>query len=276
MDTAVVATYCLTDDLLQAVGHDECSRRRVSDAEVITTALVAVRLFSGNFVSARAFLKSHGYIPKMLSKSQFNRRLHRAAPLLRLLFALLAEVHKKQTEEDVYLIDSFPIPACDNVRISRCRIYQGEAKEAFRGYIASKRRFFFGLKIHLLVSSEGRPVEVSLAPGSASDVRVMKRFDFELPDGSVVYGDKAYNDYDFEDLLAGAGEVKLLPLRKKNSKRAVPAFVRYLQHAYRKQVETTGSNIERRLPASIHAVTSEGFELKVFLFVLSISFDAFV
>ena len=83
MDTAVVATYCLTSgDLLQAVGHAECSRRRVSDAEVITTALVAVRLFSGNFVSARAFLESHGYIPRMLSKSQFNRRLHRAAPLL--------------------------------------------------------------------------------------------------------------------------------------------------------------------------------------------------
>ena len=82
--------------------------------------------------------------------------------------------------------------------------------------------------------------------------------------------------YDFEDLLAEAGEIELLPLRKKNSKRGVPAFVRYLQHAYRKQVETTGSDIERRLPASIHAVTSEGFELKVFLFVLSINFDAFV
>ena len=275
MDTAVVATYCLTSgDLLQAVGHAECSRRRVSDAEVITTALVAVRTFGGNFVSARAFLKSHGYIPKMLSEeSQFNRRLHRAAPLLGLLFALLAEVHKKQTEEDVYLIGSFPIPACDNIRISQCRIYQ---KEAFRGYISSKRRFFFGLKIHLLVTSEGRPVEVSLTPGSASDVRVMKRFDFELPANSTVYDDKAYNDYDFEDLLAEAGEIELLPLRKKNSKRAVPAFVRYLQHAYRKQVETTGSEIERRLPASIHAVTSEGFELKVFLFVLSISFDALV
>jgi hypothetical protein len=38
-------------------------------------------------------------------------------------------------------------------------------------------------------------------------------------------------------------------------------------------VETAGSDLEKKLPASIHAVTSEGFELKTFLFVLSMSFD---
>ena len=101
-----------------------------------------------------------------------------------------------------------------------------------------------------------------------------EQFDFNLPAGSTVYGDKAYNDYDFEDLLAEAAEINLSPIRKKNSKRAEPAYVEYLQHSYRKQVETAGSNIERKLPASIHAVTSEGFELKVFLFVLSLSFDS--
>ncbi len=94
-----------------------------------------------------------------------------------------------------------------------------------------------------------------------------------LDEGSTVYGDKAYNDYDFEDLLAEAGQINLSPLRKENSKRAEPAYIEYLQHTYRKQIETAGSNIERKLPASIHAVTSEGFELKVFLFVLSLSYD---
>jgi len=67
-----------------------------------------------------------------------------------------------------------------------------------------------------------------------------------------------------------------LPLRKKNSKRAVPAYVEYLQHTYRKRIETAGSNIEKKLPASIHAVTAKGFELKVFLFVLALSFDGLI
>lgn len=146
----------------------------------------------------------------------------------------------------------------------------------YRGCIASKRRFFYGLRIHVIATAKGRPVEVVLAPGAEHDVKALKQFDFDLPEEAVVYGDKAYDDYDFEDLLEEAAEIDLLPLRKKNSKRAVPAYVEYLQHTYRKRIETAGSNIEKKLPASIHAVTAEGFELKVFLFVLALSFDGLI
>jgi hypothetical protein len=280
VDTKVTATYCLTDEMLQASDHTEPWQRTFSDAEVLTTALVAADTFGGSFVKARAFLKSVGYMPDMLSKSQFNRRLHKAAPLLRLLFFMLAEVHKTResekaredgsTDESVYLVDSFPVAVCDNIRIDRCKLYE---KEEYRGYTASKRRFFYGLKIHVLVTSSGDPVEVFFTPGNRNDTRALKQFDFDLPDGSTVHGDKAYNDYDFEDLLAEAAEINLSPLRKKNSKRKESAPVRFLQHLRRKRVETAGSDLEKKLPASIHAVTSEGFELKTFLFVLSMSFD---
>jgi len=254
----------------------------MSDAEVIATALVAMRLFGGNFASARLYLESEGYVPRMLSKSQFNRRLHRAASLLPLLFGTLACWWKAQAEEDIYLVDSFLrrnlcLPVCDNIRISRCRLYPlGATGDIYRGYMATGRRFFYGLRIHLIVTAEGYPVEAFLAPGASRGAQALKRFDFDLPEETVVYGDKAYNDYDFEDLLEEAAEIDLLPLRKKNSKRAVPAYVEYLQHTYRKRIETAGSNIEKKLPASIHAVTAEGFELKVFLFVLALSFDGLI
>jgi hypothetical protein len=187
---------------------------------------------------------------------------------------MLAEVHKKRESESegdsVFLVDSFPMPVCDNIRIDQCRLYQ---KEEYRGYVASKRRFFYGLKIHAMVTSSGDPVEVFFTPGNRNDTRGMKQFDFDLPAGSTVHGDKAYNDYDFEDLLAEAASINLSPLRKKNSKRKESASVRFLQHLRRKRVETAGSNLEKKRPASVHAVTSEGFEMKVFLFVLSLSFD---
>jgi hypothetical protein len=38
----------------------------------------------------------------------------------------------------------------------------------------------------------------------------------------VLYGDKAYNEYFTEDVLADACRIDLLPHRKKNSTRAVP------------------------------------------------------
>jgi hypothetical protein len=41
-------------------------------------------------------------------------------------------------------------------------------------------------------------------------------------------------------------------------------------------VETAGSLIEQLLPKSIHAVTSQGFELKVALFVIAYSLDCYL
>jgi hypothetical protein len=36
----IITIYCIVDDLLKVISHQEDSRRKVSDSEVITTALV--------------------------------------------------------------------------------------------------------------------------------------------------------------------------------------------------------------------------------------------
>jgi hypothetical protein len=98
----------------------------------------------------------------------------------------------------------------------------------------------------------------------------LKLYHFDLPAGSQLTGDKAYNDYEVEDMLKEA-DLHSSPLRKKNSKRPSPPWVTYLMSSYRKLIETTGSMIEQLLPKHIHAVTDKGFELKVALFVLACS-----
>jgi hypothetical protein len=65
-------------------------------------------------------------------------------------------------------------------------------------------------------------------------------------------------------------------MRKKNTKRALPQEIVFVQHYHRKRSETVGSLIEQRLPKSIHAVTSQGFEWKVALFVVAYSLDCYI
>lgn len=103
-----------------------------------------------------------------------------------------------------------------------------------------------------------------------ADVNALHVFTFDLPEGSTVYADSAFTDYTLEDVMAAAG-IHLKPFRKKNAKRPVPPWIAYLQARGRNTVETTGSLIERLLPKHIHAVTAQGFELKVMLFVLACS-----
>ncbi len=89
------------------------------------------------------------------------------------------------------------------------------------------------------------PVEFLLSPGSVGDVSGLYGFDFDLPEGATNIGDKAYNLYWLEDVMAEAG-VKLLPVRKKNSKRPLKPWERGLQLQCRQNVETAGSLIERK------------------------------
>jgi hypothetical protein len=271
MDAQIVAVYCLCDDILKGLHHYEDPRRQMSDAEVMTTSIVAALFFGGNVETSREFMQEQGYIPKMLEKSRFNRRQHQVKDLFLTLFNVLGEVWKALNSDSLYVLDSFPIAACDNYRIRRCHLYQGEA---WRGYQASKKRYFYGLKIHVMVTKRGQPVEFFLTPGSWSDTRALQMYTLDVPEGSVITGDKAYTNYAFEDLLEVAG-IDLEPLRKKNSLRPVPPWTHYLLSSYRKMVETSGSMIERLLPKHIHAVTPQGFELKVALFVLAASFNYF-
>ena len=64
------ALYCIVDDLLKAVGHRDDCRRAMTDAEVLTTALVAAHCFGGNVEHSRRFLRETGLVPRMLSRSR--------------------------------------------------------------------------------------------------------------------------------------------------------------------------------------------------------------
>jgi hypothetical protein len=50
----------------------------------------------------------------------------------------------------------------------------------FRGYISSKRRYFYGLRVHLVVTGAGEPVEFSLVAGSEADVSVFRDLQLDL------------------------------------------------------------------------------------------------
>ncbi len=261
-----VAIYVFIDDLLKEIGYNEPKNRNVSDSEIVTTVIISAFYFYGNQQKAICFMKSTGMIPNMLSKSRFNRRLHNIRELIVDLFFQLSELVKKINISSEYILDSFPVSTCDNIRIPNSKLIQGKI---YRGKKVSMRKYFYGFNVHILVTADGIPVEYTFLPGSKHDSNALKQMPFNLLKNSIVYADSAYTNYKIEDMLKDAEEIELLVARKSNSKRQHEPHINYLIDTMRKRVETTFSEISSLFPKKIHAVTEYGFLLKIIIFIFS-------
>jgi hypothetical protein len=264
----IITLYCFFDELLKALGHHDDPQARLSTAEVMTLATVAAQFFTGNQQAALDFLSSHGYI-RPLSKSRLNRRLH-AIPeaLWQLALEALAQAHQAGNPDKMHIVDTCPVPVCRNIRIRRCRIYKGDA---FRGYCASKKEYFFGLKVCLIVTEAGNPVEFVLVPGATADITALRCMDLNLPEQSTLLGDGGFLDREFEAALSQEARLRLVVPRRSNMKEQLDGCLEFICRVRRKRVETTFSQLTERLARSIHAVTPRGFELKIMLTVLAFS-----
>src|SRR4051812_36157127 len=92
---------------------------RCNDAEIVTTALrVSALLFKGNQSLAIEYMRTHNMTPALPLKSGFTKRLHCLADLLYSLFQQLGAIIKEFNCSSMYILDSFPLPVCHNIRIS--------------------------------------------------------------------------------------------------------------------------------------------------------------
>ena len=200
----------------------------------------------------------------MLSKSRFNRRIHAIYDLVINLFFKISVVIKKHSITSDYSIDSFPSPICENIRIARSKIVNGEV---YRGFKASKRQYFYGFTVQIIATVDGIPVEFAIHPGSIHDSEGMKYLFFESLENSTIYGDSAYTGYLFEEQLKEIENIQFMIARKSNSKRKREPWEEYIINVSRKRIETMFSQISAMFPKRIHAVTAEGFLLKLIIFI---------
>jgi len=266
-----VLVYTIVDDYLKNCKHYQqakCSAFgkpvKLTDSEIIYIYVMSCMEYGGNLDLALQSLYRHRVIKQELSRSQYNRRLHRLSGVIYEIFGLLSEICKNCNTS--YAIDSFPLPVCHNIRISRCKLVQGCS---YRGYNSSKRVYYYGFKVHLIVACDGSIVEFDFFPAAHSDIASFGLLGFDLPEKSSLYADKAYNHYQREDELIEAG-IDFQPIRKENSKKPDNCFIyNWLKSDRRKHVETQISVLESRFSRTIHAVTQAGFFLKVIGFIIA-------
>ena len=264
MNDYALAIYCFLDDYLKVCCPKVNPSQKISDAEILTTVLLAARYFQGNYVAARLYMQNHQGT-KVVNKSNFNRRLHRLDVVLSSIFFALGDTIKQLSSSSKYLIDSFPVAICKNIRIPRSRLLK---EEVYRGYNASKKEYFYGFKVQVITTEEGIPVDYFITAGSLHDAKAFDMMQVHLPENSQLFADSAYTNYEVEDLYKEVEKIELLVERKAKSKRKDTPTEPFLKKHYRKRIETTFSQITGLFPKKIHAVTPKGFLIKTLLFLL--------
>jgi hypothetical protein len=117
-----------------------------------------------------------------------------------------------RTKKDFeYIIDSFLVEARHTARSYRCKILR--VKDVIE-FCAAKKKYYYGVKVHMITTTLGALVEFLITPASIADISVLEAIQIDVRFGAVLYGDIAYTDYSFEDMLSDSMGVRLIPERK--------------------------------------------------------------
>jgi hypothetical protein len=262
-DTEIIAIFVVIDDVLRHFGHQDHALAQASDAEVLTTAVLAAKYFQNHHERTLAVIKRLRLLSGDLSLSRFNRRLHKLADWLPLLVAVLGRLFE---QAECLIIDSLPLPVCRRVRAWRCRKVRGAE---FCGYCAAKKERFFGWRMHLVCTPGGVPVRFCMLPASLQDLTPIHELLWELPAGIWVVGDKGYiSAADAATILAETG-VRLVAQARDNM--APNSWEeRQALELHRHAIETMNSQLERMGFERIYARTNAGFEIKAHASLLAL------
>jgi len=200
--------------------------------------------------------------------SRFTRRINQLEEEIEQLFLFLSELFKKLNGSQIYSVDSFPVEICQIQREKSSKLWRDIS---LKGYNASKGKYFYGFKVHMVVTTNQEPVTCYISEGSMHDATASYKFLPTLPKDSIVIGDKAYISGNLEHFLAKFG-IELSALKRKNMKQD-PAHK--AKRKIRKGVETAFSVITAKFGKVIRATSIRGFLVKLKLFILAYSIDKF-
>ena len=146
--------------------------------------------------------QGRGLFPSLTSYSRFVTLIKRAFPaLLCLLKSLFGEV------TEYLFIDSTPMTVCKNLRISRHQVFK---ECAARGHTSTG--WFYGMKLHMLVNTQGEIVRLTITPGNCDDRTPVR----DMMGGikTKLIGDKGYLSQELFDDLFSTGTTLITKVRK--------------------------------------------------------------
>lgn len=214
----ILTLFCLIDDLCKSLFGPETyttgRRAKLSRSELITLLVIFSLNGQNTFHGFYRIFVMNKYFTNLPEYSRLLRNIKTISYETHILLQALLLVNRQHHNEQLMLIDSAPLPVCRNKRIFNYTV----TELADRGM--SSMGWFFGFKVHIIVTTEGTLLQFMVTPGNTSDKDhnlLIKMFDGLK---GIAVGDKAYVSYPLKEKLMKEG-INLITGMFKNTKKIV-------------------------------------------------------
>ena len=213
-----------------------------SDLEVVALSLTAESesIDSENWLFEHKLQEYKEFFPNLISRREYNDRRKKTAWLCEEIRKRMAM--KMDGAEDLFFVDSKPVPVCRAARGERCKMGRmGDySKAPDWGYCASQGFYYYGYKLHAICGLSGVIHSYDLSKASVHDIHYMKDVRLQYHDCSI-YGDKGYIGADVQLDLFETAHIRLECPYRINQKDWKPIFVPFAKA--RKRIETLYSQL---------------------------------
>ncbi|MFC5168981.1 IS982 family transposase, partial [Nonomuraea angiospora] len=251
LNTLLTALYVSIDDWL---GHQPRLGRKpqLTDAELLTLAVAQVLLGIHSEARWLRYVPKHlpGAFPYLPGQSGYNKRLHKALPLLKRAIRVLAS-DTDLWSDPVWVADSTPIE-CGRSRPTTQR--SDLAGWAGYGYCRSHSRYFWGLRLHLICTPAGLPITWALATPNIDERQVLMAICEHDPHlladrpGLLIVADKGYISAELDTFLTERGVRLLRPSYRNRTPRPGEELLKPI----RQLIESVNDTLKGQLDLELH------------------------
>ena len=229
---------------LNASGNVKAYRHipKMPDSHIIALSLCqeALSIDSENFFWSKLKTDYKDEFPELIHLTRYNLRKKSLTPFILKLNQSMAELLNEG--EDVYIVDSMPIPVCKNAREKRLKACCEDFETApDKGYSAINKQYFIGYKLHLVTSLRGIFHSMDLSKASVHDLHYLSDLKHTGINNCTLLADAGYISSEHQTDLFHTARVEVkTPMRRNQTDYKTYPFV---FKKCRKRIETVFSQL---------------------------------
>jgi len=240
-----ITLFCVIDDLYKKIAPyllkktTNVGRKvKLSTPELITIGIIFMLTDCNTFKGFYRIFRLTNMFSELPEYSRLLRNIKEATGITVVMLKVLITMNRARSEGKIKVIDSMPLVVCKNKRIFDYKV----TEYANRG--KSSMGWFYGFKLHAVVSEDGSLLNLRITPGNISDKNhelVLKLFKGLT---GLAVGDGGYLSKKLRNKLIDKGILFITGL-----KRTMKKLMTKTQHKLlklRQIIETVFGNIKYR------------------------------